>query len=101
MDEIWRHIATTCIGIIVSGLSFWFIIAKNMVTKEEVKHWIETTSPYVHDKSFIMEKLATHKENQKQFADALQRNTEVMVELKTQIAVLGETLKALEKRIEK
>lgn len=100
MDELWKHIATTCIGIIVSGISFWFVIARNMVSKDEVKHMIETQSPYVNDKQFIMEKLNTHKETQAQFAQALQRNTEVMVELKTQIAVLGETLKALEKRIE-
>lgn len=100
MDHIWQYIATTSMGIIVSGISFWLLIAKNIVTKEEVKHMIEHQSPYVNDKQFIMEKLATHKEMQTQFANALQRNTEVMVELKTQIAVLGETLKALEKRIE-
>ena len=100
MDELWKNIATTCIGIILTGLGFWFMVFKNMVTKEDVKNMIETQCPYVGDKLFIMEKLETHKETQKQFADALRRNTEVMIELKTQIAVLGETLKALEKRIE-
>jgi hypothetical protein len=62
---------------------------------------IETQSPYLHDKQFIMERLSNNKENQIAFANALQRNTEVMNELKIQIATLGKTLEALEDRIER
>lgn len=81
-------------------LGFWVTIGKNMVTKAEVIEIMERQSPYLQDKQFIMERLNSNKETQAQFASALQRNTEVMTELKIQIATLAKTLEALEQRIE-
>lgn len=99
--HFWENIATTSIGIIVTMLGFWVAIGKNMVTKAEVAELIKNESPYNQDRQFIMERLATNKETQAAFASALQRNTEVMNELKVQIATLGKTLEALEDRIER
>jgi hypothetical protein len=99
--HFWENLATTAIGIIVTMLGFWVTIGRNMATKSEVSHMIDTQSPYLHDRQFIMERLATNKESQAAFSTALQRNTEVMNELKIQIAMLGKTLEALEHRIEK
>jgi hypothetical protein len=99
--HFWENIATTSIGIIVTMLGFWFTIGKNMVTKSEVIDIIKNESPYSQDRQFIMERLAVNKESQAAFASALQRNTEVMNELKVQIATLGKTLEALEDRIER
>jgi len=99
--HFWENIATTSIGIIITMIGFWITIGKNMVTKAEVLAMIETQSPYVNDRQFIMERLNSNKENQAAFALALQRNTDVMTELKIQIATLGNTLKALEDRIER
>lgn len=99
--NFWESIATTCIGIVITMIGFWFTIGKNMTTKSEVLSMIETQSPYVHERQFIMERLAANKETQAAFASALQRNTEVMTELKIQIATLGKTLEALEERIER
>lgn len=99
--NFWQNIATTCIGIIMTMMGFWVAIGRNMATKSEVAHMIETQSPYVHDRQFIMERLNSNKESQTAFALALQRNTEVMNELKVQIATLGKTLEALESRIER
>ena len=82
-------------------LGFWISIGKNMATKAEVVDMIETKSPYFHDRQFIMERLATNKETQAVLTSMLQRNTEVMNELKVQIATLGKTLEALEERIER
>jgi hypothetical protein len=98
--DFWQNIATTCIGIIATMMGFWVAIGRNMATKAEVLAMIETQSPYVHDRQFIMERLNINKENQTMFANALQRNTEVMNELKVQIATLSKTLEALESRIE-
>ena len=53
---------------------------------------IETQSTYIHERQFIFERLNNNKENQIMFATALQRNTEVMNELKVQLATLGKTL---------
>ena len=99
--HFWENIATTSIGIIVTMVGFWVAIGRNMATKAEVLVMIETQSPYNHDKQFIMERLNNNKESQAAFALALQRNTEVMTELKVQIATLGKTLEALEDRIER
>jgi hypothetical protein len=99
--HFWENIATASIGIIVTMLGFWVAIGRNMATKSEVLVMIETQSPYVNDRQFIMERLASNKESQAAFALALQRNTEVMTELKIQIAMLGKTLEALEDRIER
>ena len=99
--HFWENIATTSIGIIVTMVGFWVTIGRNMATKADVTHMIETQSPYAQDRQFIMERLASNKENQAQFATALQRNTEVMNELKIQLVTLGKTLEALEDRIER
>ena len=99
--HFWENIATASIGIIVTMLGFWVAIGRNMATKAEVLVMIETQSPYTHDRQFIMERLNTNNETQAAFANALQRNTEVMNELKIQIAMLGKTLETLEHRIEK
>jgi len=99
--DVWKYTATTSIGIIITMITFWVSIVKNMVSKTEVLEMIKNDSIYMRDKQFIMEKLATNKETQTQFSLALQRNTEVMNELKIQIATLSKTLEALEERIER
>lgn len=99
--HFWENIATTSIGIIVTLIGIWFTIGRTMATKTEVLNMIETQSPYIHDRQFIMERLNTNKETQASFAAALQRNSDVMTELKIQLATLAKTLEALESRIEK
>jgi hypothetical protein len=99
--HFWENIATTSIGIIITMVGFWVTIGKKMVTRPEVLEMIKSESPYNQDRQFIMERLASNKETQAAFASALQRNTEVMTELKIQIATLGKTLEALEDRIER
>lgn len=99
--HFWENIATTSIGIIVTMIGFWIAVGKNMATKAEVAEMVETKSPYLQDRQFIMERLAINKETQAALTNMLQRNTEVMNELKIQIATLGKTLEALEERIER
>ena len=98
--HFWENIATTSIGIIVTMMGFWVAIGKKMVTKAEVLEIVKSDSPYLQDRQFIMERLAVNKESQAALTLMLQRNTEVMNELKIQIATLGKTLEALEDRIE-
>lgn len=99
-QSFWENLIITGVGIIVSLLGFWTAFVKNMVTRKDVVDIINHQSPYVADRQFIMERLSVNKENQTAFANALQRNTEVMNELKIQIATLGKTLEALEDKIE-
>jgi hypothetical protein len=99
--DFWQVVATTSFGIVVTLIGFWVTVGKNMATKNDVLRMIETQSPYSQDRQFIMERFASNKESQAAFASALQRNTEVMNELKIQLVTLGKTLEALEERIER
>lgn len=99
--HFWQSVASVSIGIIITLLSFWVGIGRKIISKEEILHMIEKSSPYVEDKHFIMERLSSNKELQSAFANALQRNTDVMNELKIQIATLGKTLETIEDRIER
>jgi hypothetical protein len=99
--HFWQSIATVSIGIIVTLVGFWVSVGRKIVSRDEIVEMIRTESVYNQDRQFIMERLSTHKEDQKTMALMLQRNTEVMHELKIQIATLGKTLEALEERIER
>ena len=101
IDSFLTHTLTTVIGIIISLIGFYTTIVRNLVTKTEVEDMIQNISPYAKDKPFIMERLNVNKENQKNFAEALQRNTEVMNELRIQIATLTQTLETIEARMER
>jgi len=87
--------------VIVTLITFWAAMIRHVVTKSEIENLIQTHSPYLQDRQFIMERLASNKESQNAFSMALQRNTEVMNELKVQIAMLAKTLETIEYRIEK
>lgn len=101
LSEFFQSAITTLIGIIISLIGFWTTFVRNMVTKKEVIELIHTQSAYAQDRTFIMERLTVNKEALATVSLALQKNTEVMTELKIQIATLGKTLEALEYRIER
>lgn len=99
--NFWQSLATVSIGVIVTLLGFWASVGKKIVPRSEIIEMIKTESIYVQDKQFIMERLSSHKENHTILTNMLQKNTEVMHELKVQIATLGKTLETLEDRIER
>jgi hypothetical protein len=99
--HFWQSIATACFGIIVTLVGFWVGVGRKIVNREDISDMIKNESPYLQDRQFIMERLAINKETQAALTGMLQRNTEVMNELKVQIATLGKTLEALEERIER
>lgn len=101
MTELWQNIATTSIGVIVTMVGFWFTVGNKMATRAEVCELIDTKSLYVQDRQFIMERLNSNKEMQTAFTNALQKNTEVLNELKMQMISLSHSLKTLEERIER
>ena len=99
--HFWQALASIGLGIIVTLIGFWVGVGKKIVPRQDIAEMIKTESIYNQDRQFIMERLSTHKEDHKQMTFMLQRNTEVMHELKVQIATLGKTLEALEDRIER
>lgn len=100
METFWQHLANTAFTLVVTLVTFWATVIRKMVTKEEVCEMIETRSPYSQDRQFIMERLAANKEIQKELSEALKQNSEVMTELKVQIASLGATLSHIQSNIE-
>lgn len=101
LTHFWQSVATVSIGVIVTLIGFWVGIGRKIVNREEIAEMVKNESLYVQDRQFIMERLAANKENHTILTNMLQRNTEVMNELKIQIATLGKTLEALEDRIER
>jgi hypothetical protein len=99
--NFWQSVATTTIGIAITLVAFWAGVIRHMATKQDVCEMIETRSPYVNDRNYIMERLAVNKEIQAELSLALKHNSDVMNELRVQIATLGKTLEALEDRIER
>jgi len=99
--RFWQSLAVACISVLATLIGFWAGIGRKIVNKDEIIHMIKNESVYVHDRQFIMERLALNKENHLVLTNMLQRNTEVMNELKIQIATLGKTLEALEDKIER
>jgi len=97
-------LTTSMLSIIIALIGFWTTFVKNLVNRKEVEEMIEkcaNQSQYIKDRQFIMERLNDSKEATSILFRALEKNTEVMTELKIQIATLGKTLETLEERIEK
>jgi len=99
-----ENMTSHMLAVIIALAGFWTTFIRNLVNRSEVEKMIQdcvvNQSQYSKDRQYIMERLDSCKESQVQFAQALQRNTEVMNELKVQIATLGNTLENLENRIE-
>lgn len=88
-------------GLIGSFFAFWTMFVRNLVSRQEICEMIKTQTPYSQDRTFIMERLNDNKATMASLFDALNKNTEVMGELKVQIKVLSKTLETLENRIER
>ena len=101
MEDLLRHLLPEWISLAVVLAGIWIGVGRNLVTKNEVEKMIQCLSPYNIDKQFIYERLDMNKEMQEQFADALKRNTDVMNDLKVQIATLSKTLETIEHHINK
>lgn len=101
VGNFFENLTTSMVSIIIALIGFWTTFVRNLVTKKEVEDIINNQSQYVKDRQFIMERLNDNKETSATLFKALEKNTEVMNELKIQLATLGKTLEALEDRIER
>ena len=104
LGHFFESFTTSMLSIVIALLGVWTTFIKNLVNRKEVEQMIAAQSQsnqYSKDRQFIMERLNSHKEDTNLLFRALEKNTEVMTELKIQIATLGKTLEALENRIER
>ena len=103
LGHFFENFTTSMVSVVIALIGFWTTFVKNLVTRKEVEEMINTcaqSSQYSKDRQFIMERLNSHKEDTNILFRALEKNTEVMQELRIQMATLTNTLESLEKRIE-
>ena len=103
VGSFFENLTVAMVSIIITLIGFWTTFVKNLVSRKEVEEMIDKNanqSQYVRDREFIMERLNSHKEDTNILFRALEKNTEVMQELRIQMATLTNTLESLEKRIE-
>lgn len=101
VGHFFENMTTAMVSIIIALIGFWTTFVKGLVNRKEVQEMIQNQSQYMKDREFIMARLKDHKEDSATLFKALSKNTEVMSELKVQIALLSKTLEALEHRIER
>ena len=101
VGHFFENMTTAMVSIIIALIGFWTTFIKGLVSRKEVQEMIQNQSQYGRDREFIMDRLKDHKEDSATLFRALSKNTEVMSELKVQIALLSKTLEALEHRIER
>jgi len=101
LGHFFENFTTAMVSVVIALIGFWTTFVKNLVNRKEVEEMIQNQSQYMKDREFIMDRLKDHKEDSATLFKALSKNTEVMSELKVQIALLSKTLEALEHRIER
>ena len=104
LGHFFENFTTHMASVVIALIGFWTGFVRNLVNRKEVEQMIATqskSSQYSKDREFIMSRLNDHKEDSNTLFKALNKNTEVMSELKVQIAMLSKTLEALENRIER
>tara|TARA_Y100000004_G_scaffold181547_1_gene227345 strand:- start:51 stop:383 length:333 start_codon:yes stop_codon:yes gene_type:complete len=103
LGHFFENFTTSMLSIVIALIGFWTTFIKNLVNRKDVEEMLAAqsqASQYSKDRQFIMERLNTHKEDTSILFRALEKNTEVMQELRIQMATLTNTLESLEKRIE-
>ena len=100
IGEFLGSVSTSLLSIIISLVGFWTAFVRGLVNRRDVEKMIESHNPYLQDRQFILERLDVNKATMQHVTKILEQNTEVMIELKVQLATLAETLKHLERRIE-
>jgi len=101
LGHFFENFTTHMASVVIALIGFWTTFVRNLVSRKEVEEMINHQSQYMRDREFIMSRLEDHKEDSATLFKALSKNTEVMSELKVQIAMLSKTLEALENRIER
>jgi len=101
LGHFFENFTVSMVSVVIALIGFWTTFVKNLVSRKDVQDMIQNQSQYMKDREFIMDRLKDHKEDSATLFRALNKNTEVMSELKVQIAMLSKTLEALENRIER
>ena len=50
---VWKLIATTCVGIIVTGAGAWMVFGQDKVTRSEMIEYVQNQAPWARDRQSI------------------------------------------------
>jgi hypothetical protein len=101
MKDMWQQVATTLTVVIISMIAFWLVEGRHFITESDAKSLVTENSPYVKDKDVIQNRLIHLEDGSKRIATALEKNTEVMYEVKNELASLTVLIPYMEKMMNK
>lgn len=55
--EFWKPLALCMVTAILTGTGFWITVGRTMVTRPEVMELIQTQSPYVRDRTVLLDQV--------------------------------------------
>ena len=97
---LWRTIAVTLAGIVMTGASGWLLFAKDQVDRAEMVEYIANHAPYTRDKTLILDHI---RKSQQDAAEAKIDARQIIVQIaqmQAQLTVVQENLLELKRRIE-
>ena len=91
-DEWWNKVIFAVIGVVLTGGVAWAAWSTMAIvdrpSRDEVRRLIDTNAPYIKDRSLIMSAVEESKENSKALREAIQSNTQAVIELRAVIESL-------------
>jgi hypothetical protein len=101
LGNFFENFTTAMLSIVIALIGFWTTFVKNLVNRKDVEAMIRqqaNQSDYSKDRQYIMERLQNNKEMQDQFYETLVKNTEVLNQLRVQLATLDKTLEHIQSK---
>tara|TARA_Y100000385_G_scaffold263685_1_gene296394 strand:- start:285 stop:611 length:327 start_codon:yes stop_codon:yes gene_type:complete len=101
LGHFFENFTTSMFSVVIALIGFWTTFVKNLVNRKEVEEMISVNaqaSEYAKDRQYIMERLQNNKEMQDQFYETLVKNTEVLNQLRVQLATLDKTLEHIQSK---
>ncbi len=89
------YIVTVLLTIVIGMTGFWLMMGRDYVTRTEVETMNTNT------KFYLQERLDIYMTNQDRLHQVISRNSEAMAALKVELIQLGETLKYIERELDK
>src|SRR5690606_34731909 len=105
MSEMGKQAIATLVTIVVSMGSFWMMLGRELPTRAEVNEQItqrvrQEIEPFKADIRVISSKLDTKLENDREIADVIRANSEVLNDLRITMASLTKAVEYLEKKVD-
>jgi hypothetical protein len=95
LKSLSHQAVTVLLTIVITMTGFWMMIGRDFITHDRCLQMIQTNN------KGIVEKLEASVEQSKELDRVIDKNTEAINSLKVQLAALNETMKYIQKEMEK